>query len=254
MTTYDLDIDRPVRGRGKRSLGCAIGGWTAFAVLFCLIVFFGYRVSVYYGKIRRGELIDLPQFGSRFTTAEGSTIIAPSVVDRSEVESGDDPAEGPPAQEAKLTIVEFADFQCPFSKDEATIYRTLMRKYGDRVRFVYRDYPLESLHPDAKQAALAAECAREQGKFWAYHDKLYVNAPALAFPDLTGYAEQAGLDPVQFEKCLVDERYKDKVAADEALAAKLGLRGTPTFFLNGQRVEGAIPADVFEGLIEKLLK
>jgi len=253
MTTYDLDIDKPSGGR-KRSVGCAIGGWAVFAILFFLILFFGYRVSTYYGKIRRGELIDLPQFGTRFTAAVGPATISPSIVDRTEVEAADEPAEGPPAQEAKLTIVEFADFQCPFSKDEATVYRTLMRKYGDRVRFVYRDYPLETIHPDAVQAAIAAECAREQGKFWAYHDKLYGNSPALAFPDLTAYAEEAGLDTVQFEKCLVDERYKDKVATDTALAARLGLRGTPTFFFNGQRIEGAIPADVFESLIEKLLK
>lgn len=253
MTTYDLDIDKTSRG-GKRSVGCAIGGWAVFAVMFCLILFFGYRVSLYYGKIRRGELIDLPQFGNRFTTAVGPATISPTVVDRSEVEAADEPSEGPSAQDAKLTIVEFADFECPFSKDEATVYRTLMKKYEDRVRFVYRDYPLESIHPDATQAAVAAECAREQGKFWAYHDKLFVNSPALAFPDLTSYAEQAGLDTVQFEKCLVDERYKDKVATDTALAGRLGLRGTPTFFFNGQRVEGAIPADVFESLIEKLLK
>lgn len=255
MTTYDLDLDRsPAKGGKKRSLGCAIVGWALFVILFVLIVYLGYRVSVYYGKIRRGELIDLPQFTTRLTSVSGAGAGGPSVVGNADVDSPDAPSQGPSEKDAKLTIVQFADFQCPFSKDEATTFRTLMAKYGDRVRFVYRDYPLDDIHPDATQAALAAECAAEQGKFWNFHDKLFLNAPALSFADLTRYAEETGLDSKQFEKCLVDERYKGKVDADRAAAVRLGIRGTPTFFFNGQRVEGAIPADIFEELIKKLLK
>lgn len=254
MPTYDLDVE-PRRKRSKASrIGCAVVGWTAFAAAFAVIAFFGYRVWFYYGKISRGELVELPQFRERLTftgQAQGGTGQAAG---RAELESGDHPAEGADPSAAVLTVVQFADFQCPFSKEEATVVRTLMRKYGDRVRFVYRDYPLDTLHPDATQAALAAECAREQGRFWAYHDKLFVNSPVLGFQDLIRYSEEAGLDVRQFERCLVDERYREKVEEDRALAERLGLRGTPSFFFNGQRVEGAIPAQVFEDLIEKMLK
>ena len=255
MPTYDLDVE-PRRQRSKASrIGCAVVGWAAFAAAFAVIAFFGYRVWFYYGKISRGELVELPQFRDRFTAAgQARTGATPSSAGRAEIEAGDNPADGADAATAKLTVVQFADFQCPFSKEEATIVRTLMLKYGDRVRFVYRDYPLDTLHPDATQSALAAECAREQGKFWAYHDKLFVNSPVLGFQDLNRYAEEAGLDTRQFEKCLVDERYREKVEEDRALAERLGLRGTPSFFFNGQRVEGAIPAQVFEDLIEKMLK
>jgi protein-disulfide isomerase len=253
MATYDLDLESK-RPSAKRGLGCAIAGWAMFAVLLGVVGFFGYRVWFYYGQIRRGELVELPQFRSNFTSSGASAAVGSANPDRQVVEAGDHPAEGPAADVAKLTIVQFADFQCPFSKEEATVVRTLMRKYGDRVRFVYRDYPLVSIHPDATQASLAAECAREQGKFWAYHDKLYLNSPSLGFQDLVRYAEEIGVDTRQFERCLVDERYRDKVEEDRALAERLGLRGTPTFFFNGQRVEGAVPEDVFENLIEKMVK
>lgn len=253
MATYDLDLESR-RKDGKRSFGCAIAGWAIFVILLGVVGFFGYRVWFYYGKIRRGEFVELPQFRSSFTSAGNAAVGGAANQDRETVESGDHPAEGPSAEEAKLTIVQFADFQCPFSKEEATVVRTLMRKYGDRVRFVYRDYPLTTVHPDATQASLAAECAREQGKFWAYHDKLYLNAPSLGFQDLVRYAEEIGLEARQFERCLVDERYREKVEEDRALAERLGLRGTPTFFFNGQRVEGAIPADIFENLIQKMVK
>lgn len=253
MATYDLDLETKRTG-AKRGVGCAIAGWAVFAVLFCIVGFFGYRVWVYYGQIRRGELVELPQFRNSFTASGSASVPGSANPDRQTVEAGDHPAEGPGAETAKLTIVQFADFQCPFSKEEATVVRTLMRKYGDRVRFVYRDYPLTTIHPDATQASLAAECAREQGKFWAYHDKLYVNSPSLGFQDLVRYAEEVGLESRQFERCLVDERYREKVEEDRAFAERLGLRGTPTFFFNGQRVEGAIPADTFENIIEKMVK
>lgn len=254
MATYDLDLDSKKAGRRGRSVGCAVAGWAVFVVLLGVVGFFGYRVWFFYGKIRRGEVVELPQFRNSFTASGTSAVTAAAKLDREAVEMGDQPAEGPAQGVAKLTVVQFADFQCPYSKEEATVVRRLMRKYGDRVRFVYRDYPLSTIHPDAMQASLAAECAREQGRFWAYHDKLYLNAPALGFQDLITYSEEIGLDGRQFEKCLVDERYRDKVEEDRALAERLGLRGTPTFFFNGQRVEGAIPEDVFESLIQKMVK
>ena len=103
-------------------------------------------------------------------------------------------------------------------------------------------------------AASAAECAREQRRFWEYFDRLYQNSPALDYTDLVAYAEQTGLDMNQFERCLADGRYDGLVNADLMFAEELRLRGTPSFFFDGRRVEGAIPEDGFESTLEKLLK
>lgn len=256
MPRYTLDLDQPTpeEERKGRKLGCSIIGWATFLLVFAFIVFMGYRVWYFYSKIRKGEIVDLPQFTERLTTAgDGQPRISPSVVDRSSVETTEDPSLGA-GDDPRLVIVAFADFECPFSKEEAPIVRTLMARYGAQVKFIYRDFPLVSIHQNAFQASLAAECADEQGKFWAYHDKLYINAPALSFQDLLSYAEETGHDMVQFEKCLVDARYRDEVQRDVAAGERLGIRGTPTFFFNGQRIEGAIPPDVFERLIDSFLK
>lgn len=236
-----------------RRIGCSIFGWLAFLAALAVILFLGYRTKVYYDHLRAGDIIDLPQFTSRFTAPAGSKMAISAAADRTKVEADGEPSLGLD-EGAKLTIVEFADFECPYSKEEAPIVRTLMAKYGDRVRFVYRDLPLDSIHVNARQAASAAECAREQEKFWAYHDKLYLNAPALGFKDLMRYAEETGLDVKQFERCLTEDRYRDAIAKDAAAAASVGVTGTPTFFLNGQRIEGAIPADALEGLVEKMIR
>jgi protein-disulfide isomerase len=234
-----------------RKPGCSVLGWVLFFVAFVVIIFVGYRTKGYYDRLRSGDIVELPQFTQKFTAGRKTSPVA--VADRAVVESGDQPTLGT-EEGAVLTIVEFADFECPYSKEEAPVIRQLMAKYGDRVRFVYRDYPIESLHADARQASVAAECAREQGKFWAYHDKLYANAPSLGFSSLLRYAEEAGLDEMQFERCLTENRYLDAVVKDTAAAAELGVAGTPTFFLNGQKVEGAVPVEAFERLIESFLK
>ncbi len=236
-----------------RRIGCSILGWVAFLAAFAVILYLGYRTKTYYDYLRAGNIVELPQFTSRFTAPAGSKKAIAVAADRAKVEADDEPVLGL-EKDAKLTIVEFADFECPYSKEEAPIIRTLMAKYGDRVRFIYRDLPLDSIHRNARQAASAAECAREQGKFWAYHDKLYLNAPALGFKDLLRYGEEIGMDARQFEKCLTEDRYRDAVARDEEAAKSVGVTGTPTFFLNGQKIEGAIPADALEGLVEKMTR
>ncbi len=237
----------------KRKLGCSIAGWTVFLVLLAAVLFVGYRTWYYYDKIRRGELVDLPQFTDRFTAVGGSSFSS-GTADRAAVETDGNAELGADREHAKLTIVEFADFECPYSKDEATIVRTLMAKYGDRVRLIYRHYPLETIHPSALEAAVAADCAKEQGKFWAYHDKLFLNSPSLGFQDLLRYAREAGLDDAQFQRCLEANRYKDAVMKDENDAKALGLEGTPTFFFNGRMIAGAIPQQTFEQLIQRMIK
>ena len=148
---------------------------------------------------------------------------------------GDDPAWGLSA--APVTIVEFADFECPACKDSLPVLRQLRDLYKDQVRLVYRDFPLSS-HPQARPAAEAAHCAHEQGKFWAYHDALFAQAPDLKTSDYVTLADRLGLNPAEFTACLAGTRPKAAVARDLADAQGLGLSGTPTFFINGRYLSG----------------
>lgn len=148
---------------------------------------------------------------------------------------GDDPAWGPPT--APVTIIEFADFACPACKESLPVLRQLRDLYPDRVRFVYRDFPLAA-HPQARPAAEAAHCAHEQGKFWAYHDALFAQAPDLKPSDYVILAERLGLNRAEFTACLAGTRPKAAVAKDLADAQNLGLSGTPTFFVNGRYLVG----------------
>ncbi len=234
----------------KGNLGCTIFGWLAFIIVFVLIVIVGQKTYVYYGQMKRGEVVDLPQFDEKFTASK-TPVISQSTVDRALIEGDDAPATGADAATAQLTIVEFGDFECPYTKDEYPVVGQMIAKYGDRVRFIFRNYPLEEIHTHAKDAALAAACAQEQQKFWPFYERVFQGTPALSFKDFSRYGEGAGLNMKQFEKCVDDQRYKEKVENGIALAEKVGVAGTPVFFFNGQRVEGAIPADTFELLIKK---
>lgn len=224
-------------------------------LVFTVVGIFAYRVWYFASKIRSGETVPLPQYQNEFTASLGRPALSSAIVERTLVETSGNPELGADAASApKLTIVEFADFGCPYSAREHVAVRRLMAKYGDRVRFIYRDYPIASLHPDAYQASLAAECAREQDRFWPYHDKLYANATALGYEQLLRYADEVGLDARRFTSCLAEQRYKEEVERDMAAAEAFGVRGTPTFFLNGQRIEGAIPEDAFTALIDRILR
>lgn len=148
---------------------------------------------------------------------------------------GDDPAWGPPA--APVTVIEFADFECPACKESLPVLRQLRDLYKDRVRFIYRNFPLAS-HPQARPAAEAAQCAHEQGQFWAYHDALFAQAPDLQPSGYATLAERLGLNQAEFASCLASARPKAAVARDLADAQGLGLSGTPTFFVNGRYLVG----------------
>lgn len=159
-----------------------------------------------------------------------------------------DPSFGPP--DARVTIVEFSDFQCPYCKmfKDNTLAQ-LKQAYGNRVRFVFRDFPLDSIHPYARGAAEAAQCAHEQGKFWEYHDILFANQQALTPPDLKRYAQQLGLDTRRFNDCVDSHKYQASVEADVQEGNRLHVSGTPTFFINGRVLVGAQPFEAFQAAI-----
>jgi len=240
--------------REKRRWGCTIFGWLLFLILLTAIIFVGYRTWKYYDLLRRGELVDLPQFGERLTATGERSLFELDVVDRDSLEGGDFPSLGAATEDAELIVVEFGDFECPYCKEAAVSVRQMAAKYGGRVRFLFRQYPIESMHPSARSAALASLCAHEQDGFWAYHDKLFANQGAFGFQDLVSYAQEIGLDTAVFEECLVSERQAAAVEDDVRSAKVFGVIGTPVFFFDGQKVEGAIPPDRFDRIISRLIE
>lgn len=140
---------------------------------------------------------------------------------------------------ATVLVEEFSDFECPYCKNAVGMVSQLHTLYGDKINFVYKHAPLTSVHPNAKAAAEAAECARDQEKFWAYHDKLFENQNALDESSLKTYAVQLQLDPEQFNECFENHEKAFVVEADMNEALRRGVQGTPTFFINNKKVLGA---------------
>lgn len=163
----------------------------------------------------------------------------------------DGPSRGP--SDALITIVEFEDFQCPVCKTAKDPLEKVMLQYKDKVRMVHRDFPLQSLHPAAWKAHEAARCAEEHSKFWEYRDLLYKNAPAASLEQLTSYASQIGLDSADFKKCIDSGKFKDAVQRDEDEANRIGIQGTPAFFINGQLLAGAQSESEFARIIDEEL-
>jgi protein-disulfide isomerase len=157
------------------------------------------------------------------------------------------------AADAPVTIVKFEDFQCSFCKEEQQIFTQLLARYQGRLRIVHKDFPIDELHPQARQEHLAARCAGEQGKFWPYHDALYANAPHGSPADLRNYAVTVGLDRAVFESCLTSAKYAAAVQKDLDEGKQAGVTGTPAFFVNGRFLPGAQPLERFVQLIDEEL-
>jgi protein-disulfide isomerase len=156
-------------------------------------------------------------------------------------------------ENAPITIVEFSDFQCPFCRRwHQEVYEPLLATYPGKIRMVYRNLPLTSIHPDAFPAAEAAMCAGEQDAFWQYHEKLF-SSETLGSNMYTQYAQELSLDMNSFESCITEHKYQEAVQIDTDFAIDLGIRSTPTFFINGLPVVGAQPLDVFKQVIDKEL-
>ncbi len=157
-------------------------------------------------------------------------------------------------EDAAVTIVEFSDFQCPYcARFQEETLPQILSEYGDQVRFVYRDFPLTSLHANALKAAEASECADDQGKYWEYHDLLFQNQTALDDESLKGYAASLELDAATFDDCLASGKYTQEVAKDLQDGTEAGVQGTPSFFVNGMPIRGAQPYQAFQAAIEAAL-
>ena len=194
-----------------------------------------YRALI--GELRKaGPRVDLMIDAPRYTVE-----IAP-----------DDPVVGNAS--APVTVVEFSDFQCPFCQRVVPTLKQVRDTYGDRVRVVWKDFPLTSIHPQAFKAAEAGQCAREQGKFWEYHDRLFANQQALEPDLLKKYALETGLDAAKFNACLDTAKYAERVQAQMGLGNQLGVSSTPSIFINGRMVSGAQPYETFTTIIDEELE
>lgn len=163
------------------------------------------------------------------------------------------PTEGYPSlgpDDAPITIVEFSDFQCPFCRrfhDET--YQALLNAYPGQIRFVYRNLPLTSIHPDAMPSAIASLCANDQNAYWDYHGKLF-SSETLTRETFIQYAEDLSLNVDEFSACLDSGKHDEFIEQDMNFALDLGVQSTPTFFINGLAIVGAQPLSAFQQIID----
>lgn len=192
-------------------------------------------------------LIQVRQNVETIGSGNGDSAVAPS----GEVATTDDPFAGNP--DASIVIVEFSDFQCPFCFQSFPIVREIINTYGNDIKFIYRDFPIDEIHPQAQKAAEAGECAQEQGKFWEMHDKMFINQNDLFVPSLKRYAAEIGLDVSTFSQCLDNGNFAAEVKQDFNDGLFAGVDGTPTFFINGRKFDGVVSVEVFSSTIEQLI-
>ena len=167
------------------------------------------------------------------------------------IETQGHPSAGP--VNAPVTIVEFSDFQCPFCSNVVPTLEKVKENYEDQVRLVFRQFPLNSIHPQAQKAAEASLCAAEQDKFWEMHDLMFEDKK-LSLPDLKSKAESLGLDTIAFEQCLNSDQFAERVRQDISAGARAGVTGTPTLFINGRPMTGAVSYEQITTIIEEELQ
>lgn len=171
---------------------------------------------------------------------------------RVKLESLAGPTKGP--ESAPITIVEYADFQCPYCTRALASLKQVEEKYAGKIRIVFRDFPLSQIHPFAAKAAEAGACANDQGKFWPMHDKLFTNQTKLAVTDLKQHATDLGLDAAAFGACLDSGQHAAEIKKSVEEGQRYGLSGTPSFFINGRLIVGAQPYDSFAQVIDEELE
>lgn len=234
-------------------------------VLYIALLLLVFTVGYLFAKVQMlengtgGKALLAAQQGNTARNAQvaGSDTAAiptvPAIV--KDLKTGDLPVEGD--ENAKITIVEFSDFECPFcAQFFRDTYPKIKAEYIDtgKAKLYYRHYPL-SFHASAHKLAVASECANEQGMFWEMHDKIFENQAAGDFADatITTWAGELGMDSASFSECLASTKYDEKIKADTADGTQAGVDGTPAFFINGERLIGAQPFESFKAVIDSKL-
>lgn len=166
---------------------------------------------------------------------------------RAEITLKETPVRGP--EDAKVTLVEYADFECPYCQQVQPVLEKLEAEYKGRLAFAYKDVPLP-MHSHAQKAAEASHCAGEQGKYWEYHDRLYLTRQ-LELGELKEHARTLKLDGEKFDKCLDTAKYMDQVRKSLAEGQRLGIEGTPSFFMNGRFFSGGLTLDQLKAMVDE---
>jgi protein-disulfide isomerase len=153
--------------------------------------------------------------------------------------------------DAAVTLVEYGDYECPYCGAAYPIVKEVQARTADRLRFVFRNFPITTSHPHAEHAAEAAEAAAAQGRFWDMHDHLYEHQRHLEDPDLHEYAEQLGLDVERFDKDLAEHVHAERVREDFMSGVRSGVNGTPTFYINGTRHDNSYELETLLAAVER---
>ena len=160
-----------------------------------------------------------------------------------------DHSQGPTT--AAVTLVQYGDYECPYTRQSTTIVRAIQQQLGEQLRFVFRNFPLTEIHPHALHAALAAEAAAAQGKFWQMHDTIFHHQHTLEDADLEQFAEAVGLDMQQFARDMEERPYISRIEEDLKSGIRSGVRGTPTFFINGVLYPGSWEQEALLAALEE---
>lgn len=229
--------------------GVALAGFVC-AVLG-VVIFFGVSVFKYYKEIKagRGELLFNKIYGG-FSVVDNKN--NPTDVKREEVEITTAPFLG--NAQAKTVIVEFVDYKCPNCLAADPILRKVLNKYGSKVKLIVRNFPAESIHPGANQLAEMATCAYSQGVFWPMHDYLFAHQADIGEnaidENMLNLLTGLGVDTKKFDACFKSIQTKTAINKDYADGYRFGVAGTPTFFINGYKVEGVVPEAVWDGYLK----
>jgi len=241
------NIKEEKKGSLKRRWGPAV---VTFSVLIAAGLFV-WRVFYYVDLIKSGQITETRlEQAKNMTVSQLTAAAAATATGVTDFSLAEEPALGNPA--APLKIVMFADFSCPYSQQAAFTMRSLAAEFGDKIYYVYKDFPLVDVHPEAELASEAAACAQDQGKFWEMHDKLYQNQSDLSAESIINYARALDLETGKFISCLNSGVKSQGIELDLAEGLQAGVYGTPTFFLGNEKIEGAAPADLLRGVIEKM--
>ncbi len=245
------DFGQPLRWY-QRFSGIMLVGIFASVVVFVLLVVGA--MGYYYWQIRHGngQVLFEKFYGGFSADVKNSNVV--NNINRAELEISNAPFLG--SNNPKVTIVEFVDFKCPNCKAEAPILRQMMQKYGNKVKLIIRNFPVESTHPGTNQLANIAMCAYEQGYYWPLHDWLYAEQDNLdnnlTDEVIDSLAYKFGWEANKMKSCLANPNVKVVVNKDYADGYRFGIGGTPTFFINGEKVEGVVPFSAWELFLDNV--
>jgi protein-disulfide isomerase len=217
------------------------------------------------GQIRQPKEAVEERIGQFLTQQQRQTVLAELVAElkskygfesyleplRVPVEDAGFPARGP--KSAPVTIVEFSDFECPYCSRVVPTLEQIVETYGDRVRLVFRQFPLNNIHPNAQKAAEASLCADDQGKFWEMHNLMFKEQKSLELEQLKEKAARLELDVEAFNECIDSSKYAEAVMSDQEAGSRIGVSGTPALFINGRFLSGAQPYEQLAAVIDEEL-